>query len=164
MSCLKACGGNTVKGQDVLNSDGPVRAFGYGVVVFVFLGWGPGRLCTTGECRSGRGTVQVEGDSKPVQHLEGGIVSEIPVSAGDFVTEGQADFSWMRPNITLNSGWSRGVSGRKELPDRLISERDGLDTPKFSSWLAVVEDERASTALENERAYLRHVWLTVVVR
>ena len=149
----KPAAGIPLEGQDVLNSDGPVRAFGYGVVVFVFFGLGAWAGCAPLESAAlGRGTVQVEGDSKPVQHLEGGIVSEIPVSAGDFVTEGQAV---LQLDATQYNAQLRMVEGsfwaQRAALDRLISERDGLDTPKFSSWLAVVEDERASTALENER-------------
>ena len=149
----KPATGVNVGGQDVLNSDGPVRAFGYGVIVFVFLGLGAWAGCAPLESAAlGSGTVQVEGDSKPVQHLEGGIVSEIPVSAGDFVTEGQAV---LQLDATQYNAQLRMVEGsfwaQRAALDRLVSERDGLDRPKFSAWLLAVEDERASTSLENER-------------
>ena len=148
-----ATGSDTV-GQDVLNSDGPVRAFGYGVVVFVFAGLGAwAGFAPLESAALGQGTVQVEGDSKPIQHLEGGIVSGILVSAGDFVTEGQAV---LQLDTTQYNAQLRMVKGsfwaQRAALDRLISERDGLDGPEFSQWLLAVEDERALTALENERS------------
>ena len=57
----------------------------------------------------GLGTVQVEGNKKAVQHLEGGIVSEILVENGDYVTVGQA---LVQLDTTESAAEKRIIEGR----------------------------------------------------
>jgi epimerase transport system membrane fusion protein len=74
----------------VLDSDRGVQRIGYAIVIFVFAGFGVWASFAPLESAAfGIGFVQVEGDTKPVQHLEGGIVSKILVKSGDRVTRGQ---------------------------------------------------------------------------
>ena len=75
---------------ELLNSDGLVRLFGYAVIGVVFIGMGAwATFAPLENAAIGNGTVQVEGDSRAIQHYEGGIVSEILVSSGDYVAAGQ---------------------------------------------------------------------------
>ena len=76
--------------SDILDSDRRVRQFGYTIVLIMFDGCGGWAVLAPLESAArGVGTVQVEGNRKPVQHLEGGIVDEILVANGDYVTDGQ---------------------------------------------------------------------------
>ena len=47
-------------------------------------------MLAAGESARGVGTVQVDGDTKPIQHPKGGVVAEIFVESGDVVVEGAA--------------------------------------------------------------------------
>ena len=143
--------------QAVLDSDKTVRWFGYSIFTLVFLGLGTWAGFAPMESAAiGAGTVQVEGDSKVIQHLEGGIVSEILVSSGDYVQENQALLQLDRAqlsaqlSIELGQHWSRRAA-----LDRLISERDSLLSISFSQWLAEVRDERAQTAIANEKTLFK---------
>ena len=139
--------------QAVLDSDKTVRWFGYSLFALVFFGLGTWAGCAPMESAAiGAGTVQVEGDSKVIQHLEGGIVSEILVASGDYVQENQAlvelDRAQLSAQLSIEQGqhWSR-----RAVLDRLISERDRLPSISFSQWLVEVDDERAQTAIANEK-------------
>ena len=97
--------------------------------------------------------VQVDGNRKLVQHLEGGIISEIYVSNGDRV---QLDEALIRIDSTTADAEKNIIEGRRwqkrALLDRLLSERDELSSIKFSPWLLKIEDPRAKVAIENEIA------------
>src|SRR5690606_13953918 len=73
-------------------------------------------------------TVQVAGNRKSVQHLEGGTVDEILVREGDFVEEGQV---LVRLNATRALAEQGVVSAQylvaKVTEARLLAEREGLD-------------------------------------
>ena len=73
-------------------------------------------------------TVQVAGNRKSVQHLEGGTVEEILVREGDLVEEGQV---LVRLNATRALAEQGVVSAQylvaKVTEARLLAERDGLD-------------------------------------
>ena len=99
------------------------------------------------------GTVQVTGKRKAVQHLEGGIVSEIYVTSGEAVISGQ-------PLVRLDAATDRAdlqiVEGRifntQAAVDRLKAERDGEEEILFSEYLrdAATSDERAAAAMKRE--------------
>jgi epimerase transport system membrane fusion protein len=139
---------------EIAESDAHLRRFGYGVIAFVFGGVGIWAVLAPLESAAlGEGTVQVEGNRKAVQHLDGGIVSEILVANGDFVERGQA---LLRLDDTLilaekNIVESRYWASRAEV-DRLIAERDGSPTVAFAEWLVGMADDRAVTAVDNEQA------------
>ena len=99
------------------------------------------------------GTVQVEGDSKPVQHYEGGIVAEILVESGDYVEQDQA---LLRLNSAQFEAERSIVQARlwatRAAIDRLIAERDGTSLVLFGSQLTSVADENVQMAMASERA------------
>ena len=66
-------------------SEAPLRA-GYILILILFGGFGSWAVFAPIESSAiASGTVQVEGNVKPVEHLEGGMVAEIFVSNGDEV-------------------------------------------------------------------------------
>ena len=93
------------------------------------------------------------GKRKAVQHLEGGIVSEIYVTSGEAVISGQ-------PLVRLDAATDRAdlqiVEGRifntQAAVDRLKAERDGEEEILFSEYLrdAATSDERAAAAMKRE--------------
>jgi membrane fusion protein, epimerase transport system len=158
-------GSSEINGGDdaVLNSDEKARRFGYAVILVVFVGLGAwAALAPLESAAHGEGTVQVEGDRKLVQHLEGGMVSEILVANGDYVKKGQPlvvmDATEAQADLSIVSGklWAT-----RALVDRLLSERDGEASITFTDWLADLDDERAMVALGNEQALFnaRHAYL-----
>ncbi|MEH6547054.1 MAG: HlyD family type I secretion periplasmic adaptor subunit, partial [Sneathiella sp.] len=108
------------------------------VVIFIFFGafMGWAAFAPLGSAAIAQGTVSVEGNRKTIQHLEGGIVSEIKVKEGEFVEEGQI-------LIILDEIQSKAsmeiVRGRRTVAlaqkSRLEAERDGLDNIAFAEWL-----------------------------
>ena len=140
--------------ETVLESDYRTRMFGYSILIIVFGGFGFWATFAPIESAArGQGIVQVEGNRKPLQHYEGGIVSQILVSNGDYVSAGQ-------PLIQLDPTQARAeqriIEGRvwakRALLDRLISERDDSGTIEFQSWLLAAEDEGAQIAIASERS------------
>ena len=92
-----------------LDSDKTVRRFGYSVFALVFLGLGTWAGCAPMETAAiGAGSVQVEGDSKVIQHLEGGIVSEILISSGDYVQKNQALVQFDRTQLNAQLSIEQG--------------------------------------------------------
>jgi len=97
-----------------------------------------------------QGVVEVETSRKTVQHLEGGIVSQILVKDGDHVIEGQ-------PLVELNDIKARAtfVAQDAQLADaqarqaRLLAERDGRDDIDFPAALL--------TRAENDKALAQTV-------
>jgi epimerase transport system membrane fusion protein len=140
--------------ESVLESDRRTRVFGYWIVAIVFGGFGLwAAIAPLESAARGQGTVQVEGNRKPLQHYEGGMVAEIFVASGDYVKEGQA---LIQLDTTQAQAEQRIIEGRvwakRALVDRLISERDDLDSIVFQSWLLDQTDERAQIAVASERA------------
>jgi len=98
------------------------------------------------------GSVTVKSYKKAVQHLEGGIVSDILVEEGDLVTTGQ-------PLLTLDAtqaGASLEVANSqyialKAREARLIAERDGLSAVAYPSELSRADDRvREEIAAQDE--------------
>jgi len=114
------------------------------VVIFIFFGafMGWAALAPLGSAAIAQGTVSVEGNRKSIQHLEGGIVSEIKVKDGDFVEKDQI-------LIVLDEIQSKAsmeiVRGRRTVAlaqkARLEAERDGLDKIAFPEWLMERKDD-----------------------
>jgi len=79
------------------------------------------------------GQVAVEGKPKIVQHLEGGIISDIAVKEGDFVTKGQTvvklDALILQAN--LEAAETRYFENQA-LTNRLLSEQKGFDRINWS--------------------------------
>ncbi len=101
------------------------------------------------------GSITVETNRKTVQHLEGGIIAEILVKEGDTVVLGQ-------PLLYLNS---TSANSQQQLilgqyitslasESRLITERDNVDTIKFSKELDEHHDQAKVTELVDGQSKL----------
>jgi len=93
------------------------------------------------------GTVLVKSNNKIVQHLEGGIVSEIEVQNGDFVNSGDALLTLDNTQSLAQLGIFRSqYIALKARESRLIAERDVLDSVVFpvdlSANTAAIQEER----------------------
>src|SRR5690606_28983413 len=74
-------------------------------------------------------TVQVAGNRKAGQHLEGGTVEEIFVSEGDQVSQGDVVVRLNKARALAEQGVvSSQYITAKAIQARLLAERDGLDT------------------------------------
>jgi membrane fusion protein, epimerase transport system len=139
-----------------LDTERNLRRIGYGVVlclVAVIFIWGT--VAPIQSAALAPGIVQVEGKRKPVQHLEGGMIAEIPVANGESVEAGQ-------PLLMLDT--TRTLAEREILQgrlynqqaavDRLQAERDNLSKVAFSAMLVDASslDSRALSAISSERA------------
>lgn len=107
---------------------GPTMGFGL-IVIALFLG-GFGAWAGFAPLESAAiapGVVSVSGKRKTVQHLEGGIVAELPVREGEVVAAGQAlvvlDDTQARASFSLLRAQHRSAAALKA---RLEAERDGL--------------------------------------
>ena len=106
------------------------------IVVFVggFAAWAA--LAPLASAVVAAGVVEVVGERKTVQHLEGGLVADILVQEGDAVAAGQ-------PVVVLDgtrSGALRSLLEQQHasataLGKRLEAERDGLPAIQFPDWL-----------------------------
>lgn len=139
-----------------LENDLATRRFGFLAVAFLLLVVGGWSACAPIQSAAlASGVVQVEGKRKPLQHLEGGIISQILVANGDYVVEGQAlielDAARSRAELDILQG---RVFNKQARVDRLLGERDDLAKIAFSSELqdAAATDARAEGALANETA------------
>lgn len=138
----------------LMNSDSAVRRAGYVLAFVLVFGFGTWAGCAPLESAAyANGKVEVEGSSKIIQHFEGGIVSEILVANGDYVTPQQPliqlDVTRFKAELDIIRGQ---VWAHLAHVDRLKSERDGLASVEFSGDLMLIQDERAQSARENEVA------------
>ncbi len=121
---------------------GPYVTAGYAVI---FLGLGIfGTWAATAPLASGvvaGGTVSVESNRKTIQHLEGGIISEILVKDGEVVEAGDV---LMRLDPTQAQGNYAVLQGRfillQATEARLLAE--SVDAPELV-WPAALKDENA---------------------
>ena len=139
-----------------LFNDLTTRRVGYALVaamVVIVGGWSA--LAPIQSAALAIGVVQVEGNRQPVQHLEGGIVSKILVSNGDWVEEGQ---SLLLLDATSDHAERDILQGRlfntRAQLNRLQAERDDSTKISFSDELMESShvDQRALNAIVNERS------------
>lgn len=105
------------------------------VLVFgVFGGWAA--LAPLDSAARAPGTVTVESYKKSVQHLEGGIVSDIHVRDGDLIRAGEAllTLSSTQPQAQLEIANAQVIALRVR-EARLIAERDNLQAIDYPSTL-----------------------------
>ena len=109
----------------------------FGVALFVLLFGFGGIWASTAPidgAAAGAGKVTVRSYSKVVQHLEGGIISDIFVENGARVSEGdpilEIDSTQSMAQLEIANGL---YISRMALEGRLIAERDGLTSLNFSS-------------------------------
>lgn len=114
-------------------SPAPYMIAGY---LTVFLGFGIfGTWAATAPLASGvvgKGVVSLEGNRKTIQHLEGGIVSDIVAKEGDIVNAGDVliklDPTQARGNYAL---WNTKLLYLQATEARLIAESTGAETITF---------------------------------
>ena len=89
------------------------------------------------------GRIEVERNRQVVQHLDGGIVSEILVNEGDTVAEGdillRLDSSELTSRLVITEGQLFEMMARR---GRLQAERDGRDVVVFDDELLGLADTR----------------------
>jgi epimerase transport system membrane fusion protein len=132
-------------------SDRLPRRIGMVIVLVIFGGFGLWALIAPLDSAAlAPGVVTVKGHRKTVQHLEGGIVSEILVTDGQLVAKGQ-------PLLTLDATQARAELGilkgqydiARAMESRLVAERDSLEVIDFAADLDV-DDIRTLEAVKNE--------------
>ncbi len=109
----------------------PWVAYGMRIVVFLFGGLAILSFMPISGAVVASGTVSVEGEYKAVQHLEGGIASEILVKNGDSVKVGDVLLRVDGTQVkTLSAAMKSKVADHAIQEARLVAERDRKD--KFS--------------------------------
>jgi epimerase transport system membrane fusion protein len=97
------------------------------------------------------GKVMVKGSRKNIEHLEGGIVAELPVRDGDSVAAGDLllllDDTQVRAQLEIAMGQYYAV---KATEARLRAERDDLDSVDYPELIAASEDPRAVEAMQSQ--------------
>ena len=141
-----------------LDNDRGARVIGYSVVgalAAVVLLWGV--IAPIESAALAPGVVQVEGKRKAVQHLEGGIVTEILAGNGDWVAENQP---LLQMDTTQTRAELQMIEGRRynllAMADRLVAERDDLEAIVFRDQLQSTSDDlRATSAMAGEVAIFK---------
>ncbi len=128
--------------ESVAAASGPIRiGIWLFLIVFVFIG-GWAAFAPLDSAANAPGTVVLGGSSKTVQHLEGGIISEILIHEGDLVKEGQPliklDETKAKATWEILSGQLRSA---KALEARLLAERDSKEKVTFDEYLMKSQDD-----------------------
>jgi len=106
-----------------------------GLFIGGFGGWAT--LAPLSSAAVAPGAVRVDGHRKTVQHMEGGIIRELAVREGDYVTKGQLllriDDTQAAAALTALHGQYDALQAQAA---RLVAERDGLPAIAFPADLA----------------------------
>ncbi|AFL73897.1 HlyD family type I secretion periplasmic adaptor subunit [Thiocystis violascens] len=138
---------------DLRTSDGPERMLGLLVLLAGLGGFGVwAAFAPIDSAAVAPGVVTVESSRKTVQHLEGGIVSEILVREGDAVQKGavllRIDDTESRAQLEIARG---KFLARRAEEARLIAERDGAEKVAFpEDLLAAKDDPRVEEAMTGQ--------------
>ena len=147
---------STPQNSPWLRNDETARKVGYVLLFFTVVivgGWTA--FAPLDSAALAPGIVQVEGQRKQVQHLEGGRISELLVSNGDKVAAGDP---LIRLDATKDKAEKQIITGRllnaQARVSRLRAERDELEEINFSTELvnSAMGDQRAETAITNEKS------------
>ena len=145
--------GEACEGDD--SSAHRLRSTGYWLFISLFGVFGVWSATAPLQSASlAQGVVQVQGQRKDIQHLEGGIVADIRVTNGDIVGHGDAlvivDSTAARAEMQILEGRLFGLIATV---DRLKAERDSAAAINFSSQiLDKALDSRAVDAMEREES------------
>ncbi len=131
------------------SSDKRPRTIGIIIVAITFGMFGMWSLVAPLESAAlAPGKVMVKGSRKVIEHLEGGIVAELPVQDGDSVTADQLllllDDTQVRAQLEIAMGQYYAV---KATESRLRAERDGTDYVVYPELIADSEDPRAADSI-----------------
>lgn len=123
--------------EDHLHDHRRYTRLAFGAIVLVFGGFGTwAAFAPLDSAAIAPARIAVEGDRKPVQHLEGGIIREILVKDAETVSEGQVlfriDATGARANFDLLSKQRDGLLAEEA---RLLAEREGKATVAFPASL-----------------------------
>lgn len=139
------------------NYMGPVL-FGFAVIFLTFgIAGGWAAMAPLDSAVLAPGVVVVDNNRKTVQHLEGGLISEIDVVDGQSVKEGDVlfrlDVTQAQANNTL---LTQQLHAAWMLEARLLAERAGLDEIVLSEELkALLSDPVVAQTMEDEEAQLK---------
>ncbi len=101
------------------------------------------------------GRVMVASYSKTIQHLEGGIVADIPVGNGDRVTAGQPlmilDDTQPLAQLQIVNGQCAALRVREA---RLVAERDGLDAVVYAADISDADAETRGEMAAQKQIFL----------
>ncbi|WVT76635.1 HlyD family type I secretion periplasmic adaptor subunit (plasmid) [Sinorhizobium chiapasense] len=117
----------------------------------IFGGWAA--LAPLDSAAVTQGVVKVEGERKVIQHLEGGIVSQLKVADGEHVKSGQVLIKLDDTQAAAHLELLRNrVISRKASAARLRAERDGKDEIAFEQELLTSSSSSAAeaVAVQNE--------------
>ena len=134
---------------------GPLKIAGIVIITFllIFLLWG--FIAPLSKAAIAPGVLEVEGRRRVVQHLEGGIVSEILVREGDRVSKGQAliRLDTVQSGATAQAVQSEYLALLAE-QTRLEAELRGAGSVSFPQEVAKASEARAQEIMQNQRALL----------
>lgn len=132
---------------------------GIALIALVFVGFGGwAAFAPLSSAAIAPGKISVEGDSKTLQHLEGGIVAEILVSDGDTVETNQL---LIRLEDTRARSELQAIEAQlvalEAMAARLRAERDEADAVDFPAWLPerARTDDEARAQIETQRRLFR---------
>jgi epimerase transport system membrane fusion protein len=136
--------------DDIKTSDASVRMVGFVVIFVVFVvfgGWGA--IAPIDSAALAPGVVKVKSNRKTVQHLEGGIVSELLVRDGDHVEVGDVLIVMDQTQARAELGTLNGqLITTQATTSRLVAERDGK--AKITYPFAETSDPRINQLIRSE--------------
>jgi membrane fusion protein, epimerase transport system len=143
----------TISAVSLMTDDKPIRNIGIGILVFTFgiLGlWG--YFAPLDSAALAPGAVTVKSHRKTVQHLDGGIVSELKAKDGDIVKAGdlliKLDTTEVKAQLDILRG--QAIALTAELA-RLQAERDHKNRISFPDNLQDMSDSRVVEARQGEQ-------------
>lgn len=137
-------------------TDGEFKTAGTLILLLVFVGFfGWAYMAPLDAASPAPGKIVVEGQRKVVQHLEGGMLSELFVRAGDRVKKNQVlarlDSTQIKANLEVLSGQLIGVLAKMA---RLEAEREGLEEITLPAIATIQAEAQFSAVVEEQRALL----------
>lgn len=131
---------------------------GYGLIAFIMvLMFAVAGTVPLSSAAIAPGVVGVAGQKKSIQHLEGGIVSNIHVSDGDLVTAGQTlvELNDVQPRAAYEELRIRLVQAKAELL-RWHAEQQGKSDIDTGQWVRVYADDPTFlTAIQTQQEVMR---------
>lgn len=136
-----------------LTNDGPIRRFGVLVLLVMVIGFGAWAfLAPIDGAAMAPGFITVKSHRKTIQHLDGGIVSQLMVKDGDLVKEGDLllvlDGTENKAMLEVARGQFIALSAEVA---RLEAERDGKQSIEFPAEIGDETDPRVDEAKRNEQ-------------
>lgn len=103
-----------------------------------------------------QGELVVTGETKQVQHVDGGTIVDIPVKVGSFVKKGDVVLRLDDTQVGIELGIVQSQIGQmKAMLVRLVAERDGKDTLSFDGLDLTQDVIREERKLFDENRHMR---------